>query len=135
MNSVWEQLGENERRPFRGLLQAIADYQVRAIDNFPKPLVVEVFASTLARDRFTYKKTLVLHFLFSHYLECFAQSGSDWDEHHFHVGVAKFVNGVLASVTIAHQVDNIPDSECAKYEIEPAVAAVRAAAIAGRKDP
>ncbi len=92
------------------------------------PAVIDVIASMKSRRDF--EITLVVHFFFSRYEQCYAQSGSDWDEHHFYVGEATFVGRELTSVNIVHTCHTISESSCPDYDREAGLAAARAEALA-----
>jgi len=129
MNEAWDKLGEHERKPLRALVQTIADYQVDASSANGKPAEVHFIASRRAlvgnRD-----VVLTLWFFFSRYEYVFAQSGSDWGEHHHWLGTAKFVNRRLESVTLAHDYDTLSESACDDYDEAAGAARAREAAIA-----
>jgi hypothetical protein len=110
-------------------LQAIADDHGEAVkwgsgERLGKKPIVEIFAA--AREG----ETLVVHFIYDFRIGRWAQSGSDWDEHHIHVGHAGFRGGALVSHLIAPDVVTIVEYYCDSYDEAPAVNARRAKAIA-----
>ncbi len=125
----WQGASENKRKPIVAALQAIADGHGEAVkwsgvDSLSKKPVVEVFAATREGE------TLVVHFIYDFRIGRWAQSGSDWDEHHIHAGHASFRKGALISHLIAKHEVYIQERNCDSYDEAPAVSARRAEAIA-----
>ena len=121
----WENMSAHQREPVRVLLQAIADYQVDAASANAKPAPVDVIASSVSRDQGV---AVTLHFFFSKYEYVFAQSGSDWGEHRFYLGTAKFSDGRLQSVSIEETIVTLSERECDDYDVAAGAAAARAEA-------
>jgi hypothetical protein len=130
VNEVWEKLGDYERKPFLALVQAIADYQVDAKAHGGKPAELTVIASKLTSAPESFDFTLTIHFFFSKWQYCFAQSGSDWGEHHHWLGTATFVGRRLASVTLDHTLVTLMETSCDDYDVAAGAAAAREQAIA-----
>jgi hypothetical protein len=128
MNEAWEKMSEYDQRPFRKLVQFIADYQTDAAALHGKPAEVHFIASRHAVEND--ERKLTLWFFFSKYQYVFAQSGSDWGEHHHWLGSAKFANGRLETVTMEHDYDTLTESGTDDYDEAAGAARARDAAIA-----
>jgi hypothetical protein len=131
---AWQAAGEDERKAIVTALQAIADEQGEAvkwsgIDRLSKKPVVEVFAAAREAER------LVVRFIYDFRIGRWAQSGSDWDEHHIHAGSAIFCDGALVSHLIEPEMITIIEYACDTYDEAPAVNERRARAIASLSKP
>lgn len=128
MNEAWEKLSAHDQKPFRTLVQTIADHQVDASSLNGKPAVVHFIASKRVLEN--QEIHLTLWFFFSKYEYVFAQSGSDWGEHHHWLGTAKFVNRLLVSVTFEHDYDTLSETSTDDYDEAAGAARARENAIA-----
>jgi hypothetical protein len=127
---AWHGASENERKAMAAVLQAIADNRSESVkwsssETLRKKPVVEIFAAARRGE------AIDVHFIYDFRIGRWAQSGSDWDEHHIHVGHATFLGGHLVSRTIEPDMVTIAESWCDSYDEAPAVDARRATAIAG----
>ena len=125
----WPGVPELDRRSIIASIQAIADREALAITSsgiasLSRKPIVDVFAARRDGD------VLVVRLFYDFRVSYWAQSGSDWDEHHFHVVEAVCRGGSVASHTIAKDFDNIRELDCDSYDAESASRKRRAAAVA-----
>jgi hypothetical protein len=123
--AAWRQASEIERAAILDALHAIGGARMREQQGrYPSAVArepsIEVLAASRSGDRL--EVTYLVHFR----LSCFAQSGSDWDDHHVIVACAAFEGRALvAERTISEQVKTIIDRDTDAYDDDATVARVR----------
>lgn len=106
--AAWLERSEEERRSIVAALQALAEAHSKDIErtrgfSLSRDPVVDVFAArTQGRD-------LVAHYIYDFRLSCWTISGSDWDEHYFHIGEAVCRGGAVVSHTLASEMESISE--------------------------
>ena len=123
----WPALPDSERRSIVAAIQVLADREAEAVQaaglaSLTRKPVVDVFAAR--RDR----PSIVVRFFYDFRISHWVQSGSDWDDHHFHVIEAVCRDGAVVSHTITKDVGSIAELDCAAYDEVSASQKRRAAA-------
>lgn len=127
--AAWREASEAERAAMLDALLAIGGARVRERQRrYPSSVTrepsVEVLAASRSGDRV--EVTYLLHFR----LSCFAQSGSDWDDHFVLAAGAAFEGGALvAERAISERVEKIIDRDADAYDDDATVARVRKATL------
>lgn len=124
----WPGVPDLDRRSIIATVQGIADREAEAIKSsgiasLGRKPVVDVFAARRDGD------SIVVRFFYDFRASYWAQSGSDWDEHHFHIVEAVCRSGSVVSHSISKDFDNIRELDCDTYDADAAAATRRAAAV------
>ena len=132
MDAAWTSRPEPERRTILAALQAIADAEAKAgatsgMDSLSRAPVVDVFAARPGEGG------LVVHFFYHYRFWCRTISGSDWDEHHFHVGEAMCRDGKIVSHQLTKDIKTISEYDCSSYDGDEESARRREEAVAAWK--
>lgn len=126
--AAWQALPAEEQRSILADLQQRADAEGEAEKESPW----HGLSRRPAADVYSVRKigeTITVYYFYDFRVSHQAQSGSDWDEHHFHLGEAECRKGRVDSVKIAKEFHVIPEYSAPVYDEDAEVAKRRAAAV------